>query len=96
MKFKLFWAWYDFWVGLYYDRKRKILYLGFPPTVMWSFASDENTWTGSRWKHLSEYLYSMFVLCSEHAFDLETEVCLKDGEPCLKAHPQCTYRERDK
>ncbi len=37
-----------------------------------------------------------FVLCSEHAFDLETEKCLKDGKPCLDGHSRCDFRERDK
>ncbi|MFA5071726.1 MAG: hypothetical protein WC511_05200 [Candidatus Pacearchaeota archaeon] len=26
MKIKPLFAWYDFWVGLYWDKKRKILY----------------------------------------------------------------------
>lgn len=26
MKIRLMFAWYDFWVGLYYDQKNKILY----------------------------------------------------------------------
>jgi len=57
MKFKLFHAWYDGWIGYYYDRKRVILYLGFPPWVMWSFASDQNIWDEKekRWKLSSEF-----------------------------------------
>lgn len=27
LKMKLFFAWFDFWVGLYFDRNKKILYL---------------------------------------------------------------------
>ena len=26
MKIKIIFAWYDFWIGFYYDRKDKILY----------------------------------------------------------------------
>jgi len=38
MKFKLFWAWFDFWVGFYYDRKKSILYLCLLPTVVFAFS----------------------------------------------------------
>ena len=34
MKFKLFWAWFDFWVGFYYDRRKSILYICPLPTVV--------------------------------------------------------------
>lgn len=27
MKLTIFFAWYDFWIGAYYDRKDKILYI---------------------------------------------------------------------
>ena len=49
LKFKAFFAWYDFWVGLYYDKKRKILYINPLPTIVLSFASDQNEWDGKRW-----------------------------------------------
>jgi hypothetical protein len=53
MKFKAFVAWYDGWCGYFYDQKRRVLYLGFPPCVMWSFASDPNVWdpVKKRWNH---------------------------------------------
>ena len=38
MKFKLFWAWFDFWIGLYYDRKKSILYFCPLPTVVLAFS----------------------------------------------------------
>ena len=38
MKFKLFWAWFDFWVGFYYDRKKSILYVCPLPTVVLAFS----------------------------------------------------------
>lgn len=31
-------AWYDFWIGLYWDRKKKILY--FFPFPMFGFSMD--------------------------------------------------------
>lgn len=27
MKFSLFFAWYDFWIGWFYDIKKKVLYI---------------------------------------------------------------------
>ena len=38
MKFKLFWAWFDFWVGFYYDRHKDILYFCPLPTVVFAFS----------------------------------------------------------
>ena len=34
MKFKLFWAWFDFWIGFYYDRRKSILYVCPLPTIV--------------------------------------------------------------
>lgn len=34
MRIRLFWAWYDFWVGAYYDRKDRVLYVCPLPTVV--------------------------------------------------------------
>ena len=34
MKLSLFFAWYDFWIGIYYDRKKRILYICFLPMVV--------------------------------------------------------------
>lgn len=50
MKLKVFFAWYDFWVGLFYDRKRRILYINPLPCIVFSFASDQNEWDGARWE----------------------------------------------
>jgi len=52
MKYKPFFAWYDFWVGIYYDRKRKILYFNPLPCVVLSFASNQNEWDDEqgRWE----------------------------------------------
>lgn len=56
MKFKAFTAWYDFWVGLYYDRKRSILYINPLPMIVLSFASNQNIWDEEkrRWKTLED------------------------------------------
>jgi len=39
IKFKrvsLFWAWWDGWIGYYYNREKKILYIGIVPMVLFS------------------------------------------------------------
>lgn len=33
MKAELFFAWYDFWAGLYWDKKSKVLYVFFVPML---------------------------------------------------------------
>lgn len=35
MRIKPFFAWYDFWIGLFYDKNKKILY--FFPIPMFGF-----------------------------------------------------------
>lgn len=52
MKFKAFFAWYDLWIGFYYDAKRHILYFNPLPCVVLSFASDRNHWDRAteRWE----------------------------------------------
>lgn len=37
MKVKAFFAWYDFWVGLYYDRNARTLYFCPIPCVVFKF-----------------------------------------------------------
>jgi len=44
VKFKFFVDFCDGWIGYYYDKKKKILYIGFPFWCMWSFAQDQNEW----------------------------------------------------
>lgn len=34
MRCKLFFAWYDGWIGYFYDRKSKVLYLAIIPMVI--------------------------------------------------------------
>jgi hypothetical protein len=36
MKIKLFFAWYDFWIGWFYDQKKSILYICLLPMVVLS------------------------------------------------------------
>jgi hypothetical protein len=38
MKVSLFFAWYDFWVGAYYDRTNRVLYICPLPMVVLKFA----------------------------------------------------------
>jgi hypothetical protein len=37
MKIKMFFAWYDFWIGCYYDRINKRLYLCLLPMIVLCF-----------------------------------------------------------
>lgn len=43
MKLKLYFKWYDFWIGLYYDKMKKRLYIGFLPMLglMIQFNADK-------------------------------------------------------
>jgi hypothetical protein len=34
MKISVFWAWYDLWVGAYWDRKNRDLYVCLIPTLV--------------------------------------------------------------
>lgn len=34
MKVKIFFAWYDFWIGWYYDRKKTTLYICLLPCIV--------------------------------------------------------------
>jgi hypothetical protein len=38
MRLRVFWAWYDLWVGAYWDRKARILYICPFPTVVISIS----------------------------------------------------------
>ena len=37
MKFTIFFAWYDFWVGGFWDREKRILYICPLPTLVLKF-----------------------------------------------------------
>ena len=50
MKFKLFFALYDLWVGLYYDRTKRVLYVNPLPCIVLSFAADSNRWNEDKQK----------------------------------------------
>ena len=41
MKFRLFFAWFDLWIGAYYDRKKKILYICPFPCIVLSIQRSE-------------------------------------------------------
>ncbi len=34
MKRRIFWAWYDMWIGFYWDRKNRVLYFCPLPTIV--------------------------------------------------------------
>ncbi len=40
MKIRMFFAWFDFWVGAYYDRKKKVLYICPLPCIVFSFSKE--------------------------------------------------------
>lgn len=40
MKVSVNFLWYDFWIGLYYDRRNKTLYFCPFPTIVFSFKRD--------------------------------------------------------
>lgn len=37
MKVKAFWAWYDLWIGFYYDRSKRSLYFCPLPMMVFQF-----------------------------------------------------------
>lgn len=41
MEIKMQFAWYDFWIGIYYDRKEKTLYFCPLPMVVFSFRRNK-------------------------------------------------------
>lgn len=40
MKVRFFFAWFDLWVGAYYDRKKRVLYVCPLPCVVLSFSRE--------------------------------------------------------
>jgi hypothetical protein len=40
MKFRAFLAWFDFWIGLYYDRKKRVLYFCPLPCCVLAFERE--------------------------------------------------------
>jgi hypothetical protein len=49
MKFRLFFAWYDLWVGMYWNKKKRTAYLCLIPMVCLKIAFGQND---SLWKCL--------------------------------------------
>jgi len=49
MKARLDLLWFDFWVGLYLDRAKKILYINPFPMIVFSITHDRNTFIGGKW-----------------------------------------------
>ena len=50
MKFKVsfFFAWYDFWVGFFYDQKKHILYVCPLPCCVFKFEAQSNKASSGR------------------------------------------------
>jgi hypothetical protein len=44
IKISLFFAWYDFWIGFYYDRKDKILYISLLPCLVIKIYKEWKVW----------------------------------------------------
>lgn len=44
LRFRLFFAWYDFWIGFYYDRKNEHLYFCPLPMTVLEFWIDDGKW----------------------------------------------------
>ncbi len=40
MKVRVYWAWYDLWIGAYWDRRGRTLYLCPLPTLVIRIARD--------------------------------------------------------
>lgn len=59
MKIKFFFAWFDFWVGLYYDQKGRALYVCPLPCCVFKFW--RNTTTGAVDGHEPE---PMLAVCN--------------------------------
>ena len=34
-KTRLHFVWFDFWIGIYYDREKKIIYINSLPCIVW-------------------------------------------------------------
>ena len=41
MKVRIFFAWYDFWIGMYWDRKNRVLYICPIPMVVVEVRFDQ-------------------------------------------------------
>lgn len=48
-KFQIFFAYYDFWIGFYWDRDKRILYYIPIPCIVFSFSHPKNEWRNGKW-----------------------------------------------
>ena len=71
---KIFFAWYDFWVGFFWDRSKRLLYIcPLPMVVICLDLSSACWWRLHRWSGWTENL-------SRHAVGARYRQC----ERCLK------------
>lgn len=49
LKFKFFIAYYDFWIGFYFDSNKKILYFCPFPCFVFSFANKDYKFIAGKW-----------------------------------------------
>lgn len=52
MRVKAFWAWYDFWVGVYYDRDKRHIYICPLPMVVFQLILE--TREERRWRRVRD------------------------------------------
>ncbi len=52
LNFKFFIAYYDAWVGFYFDADKRILYFCPLPCLVFSFANKDYKYVGGKWRKL--------------------------------------------
>ena len=78
-KIKIFFAWYDFWVGVFYDRKKQTLYVCPVPTLVISISKRKPEPSTpcpiSHCKSCSSILVPVYKVCKKDKFGLTYRRC---------------------